>query len=90
MSKELSTEQRQAILKKEITQYVGEGWIVINETGTSANLVRKKKFSFWWALLWFLLLFVGLIVYIFYYMSKNDETAYISVGRSGEITRTAR
>ena len=90
MSKELSTEQRQAILKREIARYVGEGWIVINETGTSVNLVRKKKSSFWWALLWFLLLFVGLIVYIFYYMSKNDETVYISVGRSGEITRTAR
>ena len=90
MSNEFSTEQRQAILKTEIARYVGQGWVVINETGTSANLVRKKKFSFWWALLWFLLLFVGLIVYIFYYLSKNDESVYISVGSAGEITRTAR
>jgi hypothetical protein len=86
---ELSAAQRQEILKQEIARYVGHGWVVVNETETSANLVRKKRFSFWWALLWFLFLIVGLIVYIFYYLSKDDETLYIDVDSSGKVSRTA-
>ena len=36
-------------------------------------MIKKRKFSFFWAFLWFLLWGVGLIIYILYYLSKKDD-----------------
>ncbi len=88
MAEELSINDRKEILTQQVARYVRQGWIVESETDTTANLSKKKKFSFWWAFIWFLLLFVGLIVYIFYYLAKDDETMYISIGQTGDITHT--
>ena len=66
-------------LQNEINDYVRRGFIVQSQTETSAQLVKPKVFSFVWAFIWFLLLGVGVLVYIFYYMSKNDQTVYLSV-----------
>ena len=66
-------------LQNEINDYVGRGVIVQSQTETSAQLIKPKVFSFVWAFIWFLLLGVGVLVYIFYYMSKNDETVYLYV-----------
>ena len=67
------------ILDKVSALYMSEGYIVILRTNTQLQLIRKKKFSLLWAVLWFLLWGVGLLVYIFYYISKKDEQINITL-----------
>jgi len=67
------------ILDKVSALYMSEGYIVTLRTNTQLQLIRKKKFSLLWAVLWFLLWGVGLIVYIFYYISKKDEQVNITL-----------
>ncbi len=75
-----------AALQTQINEYVRKGYVVQSQTETSAQLVKPKVFSFVWAFLWFLLLGVGVLIYIFYYMSKNDQTVYLSV-ENGQVLR---
>ena len=86
MTAVVTLEQRKSILSGEIDAYLRKGFRVLNQTDTTAQLLRPKHFSFLWALLWFLLLGVGLLVYLFYYMSKKDEQIYISVDEQGAVT----
>jgi uncharacterized BrkB/YihY/UPF0761 family membrane protein len=74
-------------LRQEIDQLVRDGYRVVAETETSAQLVKPKVFSFVWALIWFLLLGFGLLIYIFYYLAKKDTTVYLSVTPDGSIQR---
>ena len=66
-------------LQDHINWYVGQGYRVIAQTETSAQLVKPKRFSMVWAFLWFLLFFVGLLFYIFWYVSKRDKEVYLYV-----------
>ena len=71
-------------LQAQINEYARKGYIVQSQTETSAQLVKPKVFSFVWALLWFLLLGIGLLIYILYYLSKNDQTVYLYV-ENGQV-----
>jgi hypothetical protein len=51
----------------------------------TAQLVKPKKFGFIWALVWFLLFGIGLIVYLLYYWGKRDQTVYLEVDNRGVI-----
>jgi len=75
-----------AALQAQINDYVGRGYVVQSQTETSAQLVKPKVFSFVWAFLWFLLLGFGVLIYIFYYMSKNDKPVYLYV-ENGRVLR---
>ena len=41
-----------------------------------------------WALVWFLLCGVGVLIYVFYYASKRDEGVYLQVDDYGNTTLT--
>ncbi len=84
----LSIEERSAILDREIAKYIKRGFRVIARTDITAQLIKPKKFSFLWAILWFLLLGVGILVYLIYYWSKRDETIYLQINPYGRIKRT--
>lgn len=66
-------------LQAHIDWYVKQGYRVVSQTETSAQLVKPKVFSLVWAILWFLVAVVGLIVYLIYYASKRDKTVYLTV-----------
>ena len=85
---ELQLSERSDILSNEINKYAGIGYRVVSRTETSAQLVKPKEFNFLAALLWFLLLAVGVIIYILYYLSKKDDTVYLMVSKNGKVTRT--
>jgi uncharacterized membrane protein len=74
-------------LQAHIDWYVQQGYRVVSQTEASAQLVKPKAFSFVWALLWFLLLGVGLIVYLLYYASKRDKTVYLTVADGAVAAR---
>lgn len=85
MADELTIEKRREILQHEINSYVKKGFRVISQTDTTAQLVKPKKFSLLWAIIWLLVLIIGLLVYIFYYMAKKDEQIYIEVTPTGKV-----
>ncbi len=80
-------EQRRDTLQREVTGYIRRGYRVLSQTDTTAQLVKPKTFSFFWAFIWLLALGVGLIVYIIYYMAKKDEQVYIEVDEEGRVKR---
>jgi len=80
--------ERTKILDKAVRKYARRGYRVESKTDTTAQLVKPKKFSFLWAVLWFLLLGVGLIVYLIYYWAKRDDQVYLEVNEQGKIKRT--
>jgi hypothetical protein len=66
------------------------GFFVGLRTQTTAQLVKPKRFSFLWALLWFLLLGIGLVIYLIYYAAKKDEDVYLEVDEFGNVRATRR
>jgi len=58
----------------------------LRRTATTAQLVKPKQFSFIWALLWFLVFGIGILVYLFYYASMQDEVRYVEVDEYGAVT----
>ena len=52
--------------------YSKEGFTVNSLSDTQMQFRKEKSFSLFWATLWLFLFLVGLLVYIFYYISKSD------------------
>ena len=84
----LSPADRAAILHREIAYYVAQGWTVANQTETTANLVKKKKFSIFWGIVWFLLALVPFLIYLIYYLAKQDQSAFITIDEYGSVQTT--
>lgn len=83
----LSLDQRRVILQKEINGYLNKGFRVQSQSETTAQLIKPKKFSFLWAILWFFVFGVGLILYLLYYLSKKDQAVYLEVSEAGQVKR---
>ncbi len=84
--KKLSLSERADILSHEIMKFTNQGFRVVSRTDISAQLVKPKEpFDFLIALLWFLLLVVGLLIYILYHFSKRDEAIYLVVSKTGKV-----
>ena len=75
----MTTDGSSYVLSQEIARRTGEGWILVSQTGNGAQMRKPKQFSFVWAFIWFLLLVFGLLIYLVYYIAKNDELVYLSV-----------
>jgi hypothetical protein len=79
---ELSLDKRREILLREIAGYVKKGYRVLSQTDTTAQLVKPKRFSCFWAI-------VGiLIIYLIWYWSRKDLLVYLSIDPSGKVTAT--
>jgi hypothetical protein len=84
----ISEAERSRLLDEAIQGYLFRGFFVRLRTQTTAQLVRPKRFSFIWALLWFLLFGIGIIIYLIYYAAKRDEGIYLQVDEYGNVTAT--
>jgi hypothetical protein len=85
MADDLTVEKNQEILQHEIKSYVKNGFRVISQTETTAQLLKPKNFSLLWAVFWFLIFVFGLIIYLFYYLAKRDDQIYIEVTATGKV-----
>lgn len=79
---------RQKVLDEEIAGYVRSGYYVVSRGESSAQLIRKKKFSLFWGVLLLLLGIVPGIAYLFWYLAKKDRYVYLSVDPSGKVEST--
>lgn len=73
----------QPTLHEEVRRHVGRGYQVWSQTGRSAQLVRRKRFS-----LLMCVLLLG-VFYIPYYIVKRDETISLYVDAFGIVQQTA-
>ena len=85
-SDELTFERRKEILQREISKYVKRGFRVVSQTDTTAQLVKPKVFSCFWAIVWFLLAIVPFVIYLIWYAAKRDDQIYLEVTPTGRIT----
>jgi hypothetical protein len=72
-------------LELEIRRLAAAGYQVTNRTATAAQLVRRKRFNFVAACLWFLVFGFGVFIYIAYYLSKSDEMIYLALDPDGSL-----
>lgn len=76
----------EAILQAEIERYVEKGYRVTSQTARSAQLVKPKKFSILWAMVWLLLAVLPFVIYLIYYAAKRDQHLYLTMDDQGKIT----
>lgn len=62
--------------------YSKDGFTVNNLSNTQMQFRKEKSFSLFWATLWLFLFLVGVLVYIFYYMSKSDDIVTVTLDPS--------
>ena len=83
----LNEAERSSILDAEVERYVIQGYRVTARTATTAQLIRPKTFNIVAAILWLLLLVVGLLIYLLIYAAQSDEAVYLSVDPDGRVER---
>lgn len=87
-AQEVSPETRRAALQQAIGEYLAQGYRVLSQTDTTAQLVKPKQFGTLWFILW-LLTGVLWIVYLVYYLAvKREGRVYLQVDPSGVVHRT--
>lgn len=64
-------------LKAQVRYLISTGYLVINQTSTTAQLNRQKSFSCLFATLSFFFFGIGFFIYLFYYLSKRDDSIYL-------------
>lgn len=79
ISRVLDSEQKLDVISD---LYIKEGYEQELRTERELKMIKRKKFSFLWSVLWFLFFGIGLLIYIFYYMSKKDEIIYIRIDKT--------
>lgn len=84
----LPMEQRTAILDKEVKSYVKQGYRVLSQTPTSAQLVKPKKFNLLIALICLILAVLPFVLYLLWYLAAKDSTVYLTVDEQGKVKRT--
>jgi hypothetical protein len=69
--------------------YLRNGFRIVQQTETTIQLTRPKRFDFIIASASFLICGIGVIFYIFYYLSQLDTTIYLQkVGSQVVVTRS--
>jgi len=77
---------RRAALQGAINRYTGKGWRVVSETDDTAQLIKPKRFSIMWFLLWLLLAVLPGVLYLVYHFGvKRDTQMYLRVDERGQV-----
>ncbi len=67
------------ILQNEIARRTARGWEIVSRGENEVQMRYPKRFSFGWAILWFLFFGVGLLVYLIWHWLKSEQLAFIRV-----------
>jgi len=77
IKKHINEEINEQYLNHLINRCVRQGYRVVSQTPTSAQLVMEKKFSCLIASLLFLFFAIPFFIYLFWYLAKREETLYL-------------
>ena len=77
-----------AALQAEIDIFVRQGYRVVSQSESAAYLLKNKKFSIMWALIWFVIAVFPFVIYLIYYVFKWDHRVYLVVDpATGKVER---
>ena len=79
----ISADKRREILQRELMNLSAQGFIILHQSDTMAQLRKPKTFNFGLALLGLLFYGVGLLPYLLYYLAKKDTLVSIEVDEYG-------
>lgn len=82
----MTLEERKHILDQEITKYQREGWRVLNQTDTTAQLLYETKPSCLLAIILAIFFIVPAILYLMFY--KGTKKLFLEVNDQGKVTAT--
>lgn len=80
-----SERTRRQALQNAIAGYTVQGYRVVSQTDTTAQLVKPKSLSCLLAVVLFILGVVPLILYLIYYMASKDSQVYLTVDEFGTV-----
>ena len=86
----LASEQRAAILDREIAAYIRRGYTLLARSETGARLFKPKRFQPWLVVLSALCFGIGLLIYLIIYLLTPEEPATIEVDPYGVVARYGR
>jgi len=86
---EKTMEQRREILQQYIYAYIQQGYRVVSQTDTTAQMIKPKQFSLLAAIFWLFVFVIGLLIYIFYFMASGDQQMYLEVDLYGQVKTVA-
>ena len=70
----------EGLLDAEIARRTRQGWGLVSRQGTTAQMVRRKHFSFPWAVFWLIFgIGIGFVCYLLWHWAKRDRFAYLRV-----------
>jgi hypothetical protein len=81
-----SPARRRVALRAAIRMYAEDGYVVLSQTNTTAQLVRKKEFSSGLFLLGCLFFGIGFLYLFHYALIEQDEHIYIEIEQDGLAT----
>jgi type VI protein secretion system component VasF len=81
-------ETQRVALQERVRHYVGQQYRVVSQTDTTAQLIKAKRFSLVWFLIWCCTV-VGWLGYLFYHLFlKRERQVYLMVDSQGRVTET--
>ena len=87
---EILDQKRRNALNQGITWYQNNGWVLLNSVENSVQLVKPKKFNWFWFLFWLVGTwfagFLGGLAYYIYYAVKKEKIIVISTNENCELT----
>jgi hypothetical protein len=86
---QLTLAERQQVLQTELRRWLRFGYRVTHQTDTTVQLVRPREFSFLMALI-LVFTIVGFVIYLLWYLTREDDSAFLEVNETGEILRNGR
>lgn len=83
---QLTIDQRRAILQSRVVEAVRDGWQVVYQSDTTADLARPKRFN-WPIAIVAGVLTLGLlfVLYVAEYAMAQGESAHVEVSPTGEV-----
>lgn len=85
----VTIEVRRAALQNEIAAYSRNGYHIVSQTETTAQLLKPKQFGTIWFLAWLLLTFFGAFAYLAYHLAaKRESQVYLQVDEFGVVHHT--
>ncbi len=84
----MENSERKNILENAIAFYLRQGYRVNSQTDNTVQLMKPKQFSFFVAIILFLIFIIPFVLYLLYYLAQHDKTVYIVVNEEGKISVT--
>ncbi len=82
--KPLAIQERTIILNRAIQNYQKNGYRLISQTETTAQLYKPKEFNGCLAII-LVFLIIGIILWLILYLTEKDETLFIEVDEYGQV-----